>query len=273
MDYTTLCTREEGSPVDYQMLCEKRWQLQKTLPGIPDEVISKFDKAFEIEYAHNSTAIEGNTLTLVQTKAILEDGLSVGGKTLREIYEVANHARAFNYVKDCIAKEKPLDEQIIKDIHAQIMENIQIGGIYRNVEVRITGANHKPPPPSEMYWQIKEFCSVLHNPRDLNAIEMAAWTHAEFVRIHPFTDGNGRTSRMIMNYQLMQAGFLPVSIVKEKRLEYFEALDVYVVNQDLRPFAEMVAELESQRLDEYLNIACEQGFGDTEKKLELDFCQ
>lgn len=86
----------------------------------------------------------------------------MGGKTLREIYEVANHARAFNYVKDCIAKEKPLDEQIIKDIHARIMENIQIGGIYRNVEVRITGANHKPPPPSEMYWQIKEFCSALH---------------------------------------------------------------------------------------------------------------
>ena len=121
--------------------------------------------------------------------------------------------------------------------------------------------------------QIKEFCSVLHNPRDLNAIEMAAWTHAEFVRIHPFTDGNGRTSRMIMNYQLMQAGFLPVSIVKEKRLEYFEALDVYVVNQDLRPFAEMVAELESQRLDEYLSIACEQSFGDTEDKMKLDFCQ
>lgn len=137
--------------------------------------------------------------------------------------------------------------------------------------MRITGANHKPPPPSEMYWQIKEFCSVLHNPRDLNVIEMAAWTHAEFVRIHPFTDGNGRTSRMIMNYQLMQAGVLPVSIVKEKCLEYFEALDVYVVNQGLRPFAEMIAELESQRLDEYLNIACEQGLGDTEDKMELDF--
>ena len=74
-----------------------------------------------------------------------------------------------------------------------------------------------------------------------------------------------------MNYQLMQAGFLPVSIGIEKRLEYFEALDVYVVNQDLRPFAEMVAELESQRLDEYLNIACEQGLGDTKNKMKLDF--
>lgn len=273
MDYMTLCTREEGIPFDYQMLCKKRWRLLEILPTIPGEVISKFDKAFEIEYTHNSTAIEGNTLTLIQTKTILEDGLSVGGKTLREIYEVANHARAFNYVKECIAGDKVLDEQIIKEIHARLMENIQTGGIYRNVEVRITGANHKPPPPSEMYWQIKEFCSALHNPRDLNAIEMAAWTHAEFVRIHPFTDGNGRTARMIMNYQLMQAGFLPISIEKEKRLEYFEALDVYAVDQNLRPFAEMVAELESQRLDDYLAIACGQDFGDDEEKVGLDFCQ
>ncbi len=267
MDYTSLCTRKVGSLVDYQILCEKRRQLQGILPEIPDQVISKFDKAFEIEYTHNSTAIEGNTLTLIQTKAILEDGLSVGGKTLREIYEVANHARAFNYVKDCIAKGKPLDEQIIKEIHARLMENIQTGGVYRNVEVRITGANHKPPPPSEMYRQVKEFCSALHNPRDLNVIVMAAWTHAEFVRIHPFTDGNGRTARMIMNYQLMHAGFLPISIEKEKRLEYFEALDVYAVDQNLRPFAKMVTELESQRLDEYLTIVCEQDFGDTEEKV------
>lgn len=252
---------------------EKSLQLHKILPNIPGEVISKFDRSFEIEYTHNSTAIEGNTLTLIQTKAILEDGLSVGGKTLREIYEVANHARAFNYVKECIAEIKPLDEQIIKEVHAQLMENIQTGGVYRNVEVRITGANHKPPPPSEMYWQMKEFCSALCDPRDLNPVELAAWTHAEFVRIHPFTDGNGRTARMIMNYQLMGAGFLPVSIAKEKRLEYFEALDVYAVGQDMRPFAEMVAELERQRLDEYLTIACEQDFKDIEENMEQNFCQ
>ena len=201
------------------MLCEKRRQLHNVLPNIPTEVVSKFDKTFEIEYTHNSTAIEGNTLTLIQTKAILEDGLSIGGKTLREIYEVANHARAFRYVKDCISEGRPLDEQIIKEIHARLMENT--GGVYRNVEVRITGATHKPPPPSEMYWQIKDFCSALGNLQDQNSIELAAWTHAEFVRIHPFTDGNGRTARMIMNYQLMGEGFLPISIAKEKRLEYY----------------------------------------------------
>lgn len=259
--------------MDYKSLYEKRERLQKLLPGIPREILSKFDKAFEIEYTHNSTAIEGNTLTLIQTKAILEDGLSVGGKTLREIYEVANHARAFTYVKECIAEGKPLDEQIVKEIHARLMENIQTGGVYRNVEVRITGASHKPPPPSEMYWQVKEFFTVLPDRADLNPIELAAWTHAEFVRIHPFTDGNGRTSRMIMNYQLMHAGFPPVSIEKEKRLEYFEALEVYAVDKDLQPFAEMIAELEGQQLDEYLAIVCGQSFGDSEEDVGLYFCQ
>lgn len=257
--------------MDYKILCEKRERLQKVLPDIPGEILSKFDKAFEIEYTHNSTAIEGNTLTLIQTKAILEDGLSVGGKTLREIYEVANHARAFHYVKDCIADGKPLDEQTAKEIHARLMENIQTGGVYRNVEVRITGASHKPPPPSEMYWQVKELFANLSQREERNPVELAAWTHAEFVRIHPFTDGNGRTSRMLMNYQLMAAGFLPVSIAKESRLEYYDALDIYVAKQDLQPFAEMVAGLEEQRLDEYLSIALEQSMGDREHEMGQTF--
>lgn len=255
--------------MDYAALCQKRDELRTVLPDIPHEVLDKFDRAFEIEYTHNSTAIEGNTLTLIQTKAILEDGLSVGGKTIREIYEVANHARAFNYVKDCIAQGKLLDEPVVKEIHAKLMENIQTGSVYRNVEVRITGAAHKPPPPSEMYWQVKDFFAALSDKRDWNDMEYAAWTHAEFVRIHPFTDGNGRTSRMMMNYQLMAVGFLPVSIAKEKRLDYFEALEAYAVNHDLRPFAEMVAGLEEQRLDEYLGICYEQRSDQTDAGIKM----
>lgn len=125
------------------------------------------------------------------------------------------------------------------------------------MEVRITGAGHKPPMPSEMYRQIKNFFADLPYKNDLNAIELAVWTHAEFVRIHPFTDGNGRTSRMIMNYQLMANGFLPISIAKENRLEYFEALETYAVNGDLTPFADMIAELEQNRLEEYISIVKE----------------
>lgn len=240
--------------MDYQLLLQLKETVATKLIEIPAEVLVGFENSFSIEYAHNSTAIEGNTLTLIQTKAIIEDGISVGGKMLREIYEVANHAKAFTYVQKCVAEGKPLDENIVKDIHELLMENILSGGIYRNVEVRITGAGHKPPTPSEMYRQVKNFFTDLPYRSDLNAIELAAWTHAEFVRIHPFTDGNGRTSRMIMNYQLMSNGFLPVSIAKEKRLEYFDALEAYAVNGDLTPFADMIAGLERQRLEEYISI-------------------
>ena len=244
--------------MDYNMLCQKKEQLKQLYEHIPQKALESFDKSFEIEYTHNSTAIEGNTLSLIQTKAVLEDGLSVGGKMLREIYEVVNHKKAFEYVKKCVSEGKVLDENIIKDIHALLMENILVGGIYRSVEVRITGAKHKPPVPTKMYHQIKNFYADMKFMAMENAIEFAAWTHAEFVKIHPFEDGNGRTSRMIMNYQLMESGFLPISIAKENILAYFEALEAYAVEGDLKPFADMIAELEEQRLDEYLSITQEQ---------------
>ncbi len=244
--------------MDYDMLYDKKEQLAKIRSSIQPEALESFEKSFDVEYAHNSTAIEGNTLTLIQTKAILEDGLSVGGKTLREIYEVANHAKAFSFVKKCVAEGRPLDEPTAKDIHALLMENILVGGVYRNVEVRISGAGFKPPAPNEMFRQVKNFFADLPYRTDLNPIELAAWTHAEFVKIHPFVDGNGRTSRMLMNYQLMAKGFLPVSIAKENRLEYFDALEAYAVGGDLKPFADMVAGLEETRLDEYLAIISEQ---------------
>lgn len=240
--------------MDYDRLCKKREQLERLYEKIPKEALKSFEKSFEIEYTHNSTAIEGNTLSLIQTKAVLEDGLSVGGKTLREIYEVVNHKKAFEYVKKCVSEEKVLDENIVKDIHALLVDNILTGEIYRNVEVRITGARHKPPVPSKMYQQMKNFYIDMHYVEKENAIEFAAWTHAEFVKIHPFEDGNGRTSRMIMNYQLIASGFLPVSIAKENRLEYFEALETYAMEGNIKPFADMIAELEEQRLDEYLGI-------------------
>lgn len=244
--------------MDYNLLLQLKEQANRIKTELPPEVAAGFNDSFNVEYAHNSTAIEGNTLTLIQTKAVIEDGLSVGGKTLREIYEVANHAKAFAYVQKCVADKKPLDENTVKDIHALLMDNIIIGGVYRNVEVRISGASHKPPAPSEMYRQVKSFFSDLAYKYENNAIELAAWTHAEFVRIHPFTDGNGRTSRMIMNYQLMLNGFFPVSVAKENRLEYFDALEAYAVNGNLEPFSEMIAGLEKQRLEEYASAAEEQ---------------
>ena len=116
----------------------------------------------------------------------------------------------------------------------------------------ISGASHTPPAGSEMYAQIKNFYVELSGKKGLNNIELAAWTHAEFARIHPFLDGNCRTSRLLMNYQLMANGFAPISIAKENRLDYFNALEAYAVEGDISPCAEMLAELEEVQLDRYL---------------------
>lgn len=241
--------------MDYALIKEKQKQYLAGKSLIPELTTQSFERAFEISYTHNSTAIEGNTLTLMETKLVLEDGISVGGKELREIYEQVNHQTAFRYVKKRVGEGKPLDEEAVKDIHQMLMEHILPGGIYRNVNVYISGAQHTPPEPLEMYRQVKAFYLDLAQKREeLNPVELAAWTHAEFVRIHPFQDGNGRTSRLIMNYQLMADGFPPIDIAKERRLEYYQKLEAYAVDGDLAPFADMVAELVEQQLNVYLGM-------------------
>ena len=243
--------------MDYQQLNRKREDYQARKHLLPPEIIRNYEAAFLVEYTHNSTAIEGNTLSLIETKLLLEDKLSVGGKELREIYEITNHAKAFAYVKRCVTEGRSLDENIVKDIHQILMENIFPGGVYRDVNVRISGAGFSPPSPNEMYIQVKNFFYDLpfrsdtrfDTRSDIPTPELAAWIHAEFVRIHPFKDGNGRASRMIMNYQLMLSDWLPISIPKEERLRYYEALESYAVSGDINPFVAYVAELENKELD------------------------
>lgn len=240
--------------MDYNKLLEKREIFNRGKANINLITLSSYEKNFELEFTHNSTAIEGNTLTLMETKVVIEDGISVGGKALREIYEVVNHKKAYDYVKKCITGREELAENTVKDIHQILTENIIYGGVYRNQEVRISGAGHKPPFGNEMFIQIKNFYKELLNKKELNPIELAAWTHAEFVKIHPFIDGNGRTSRLIMNYQLMINDFLPISIAKENRLEYYNMLETYAVKGDLGPFTNLIAQLEEEQLDDYIRL-------------------
>lgn len=241
--------------MNYERIQEKKLKYEQNKHKISPITLSSYEKDFELTFTHNSTAIEGNTLTLMETKVILEDGIAIGGKELREIYEVINHKKAYEYVKKCIAEDKPLDENIIKDLHQILTENIIVGGIYRKEEVRISGAGFTPPAGNEMYIQIKNFYGDLKiKENELNPIELVAWTHAEFVRIHPFIDGNGRTSRLLMNYQLLSHGYMPISVAKENRLDYYNTLEQYAVNGDLKPFAGFVAALEDRQLDKYLAL-------------------
>ena len=235
-------------------IAKKAQLLNQAIEKIPTEYLEKQDFSFAVDYAHNSTAIEGNTLSLMETKLLLEDKISVGGKKLREIYEVVNHQKAFELIKQKIAAGNELSSDLIKQIHATLMENIFVGGIYRDIPVRITGASFTPPCGEEMYRELQIFYADFSWMRDKDPIEYAAWTHAEFVRIHPFADGNGRTSRMIMNYQLMAHKYLPISIQASDRHEYYQLLEEYAVNKNLEPFMQFVAGLEEKVLDEYLDL-------------------
>ena len=238
----------------YENIIKKAELYQKQMKQVNSIALAKWEANFEVEYTHESTAIEGNTLSLLETKVVLEDGLSVGGKHLREIFEVVNHKKAYEFIKEKIAEGQLLDEPTVKDIHSILMENIFAGGFYRNVNVRITGAQHIPPEPNEAYRQIKNFFADLTWKYKDDPITLAAWTHAEFVRIHPFIDGNGRTSRLIMNYQLLAHKLVPISIPKLDRLEYFKRLEEYALSGNIEPFADYVAGLEEKRLDEFLEM-------------------
>jgi Fic family protein len=239
--------------LDYKHLCALRDAAIEKRKELPSLVLEKFERAFMIDYAHHSTAIEGNTLSLAEVKLILEDGISVGGKPLREIYEVSNHEKAYALVGRLISEGQKLDEDAIKDIHQLLMENIMPGGIYRDCDVRITGTKHKPSAANDAFYQMKSFAADLYAKDAGNAVALAAWTHAEFVRIHPFVDGNGRTARLMMNFRLMENGFLPVSIPRESRLAYYDALEAYDSDGDLLPFTKMVFESERGRLEEFLD--------------------
>ena len=143
--------------MNFERIQEKKLKYEQNKHKISPITLSSYEKDFELTFTHNSTAIEGNTLTLMETKVVLEDGVAIGGKELREIYEVINHKKAYGYVKKCISENKALDENIVKDLHSILTENIIVGDIYRNEEVRISGAGFTPPAGNEMYMQIKNF--------------------------------------------------------------------------------------------------------------------
>lgn len=207
---------------------------------------------FRLRFTHQSTKIEGNTLTPNEVKTVLEDGFSVAGKSLREIYEVTNHDRAYQYCLKAVASSRSLDEDLIKDIHQIIMTNIAVGGIYRDCNVRITGASHRPPDWTVVRDEMRFFMADKEEKKkDLHPVSYAAWIHAEFVRIHPFVDGNGRTARMLLNFALLEERHKPIVIDSKDRASYYDALDAYGMSRDLAPFDRFVSELELATLADY----------------------
>lgn len=218
----------------------------------PRHTLESLREKLLVEWTYHSNAIEGNTLTLSETKVVLE-GITIGGKTLREHLEVINHREAIGYIEEVIQKQELLSEWQIKNIHSIVLKGIlpESAGVYRRENVFISGAEHIPPDfvqgPAQMVELLEWY---MREAQALHAVERAAILHSWFVKIHPFVDGNGRTARLLLNFELMKNGYVPIVIKKEQRVEYYDSLDFSHVKGNYSAFIKLVACV----LDDTLNF-------------------
>ncbi len=221
---------------------------------LPKHTLKSLHEQFVLEWTYNSNAIEGNTLTLKETKVVLE-GITIGGKSMREHFEAINHKEAIDYVEAIVSNDEPFNEHVIKSIHQLILKDIDNdnAGVYRKENVLIAGAEHTPPDhilvTEQMTTLLKNYNQFKGHP-----LERAARLHIDFVKIHPFVDGNGRTARLLMNLDLMKAGLQPVVIKTLNRLSYYEALDKAHTQNQIDDFLLLVSNAEEEALNKVLAL-------------------
>ncbi|KOP79810.1 cell filamentation protein Fic [Lysinibacillus sp. FJAT-14745] len=238
----------------FERIDEKKAALDAKRP-LPKYTVQSLREKLFLEWTYNSNAIEGNTLTINETKVVLE-GITVGGKTMREHLEVINHRDAISYVEEIVRKEEPFSEWQIKNLHRLVLKGIddEYAGVYRNQQVFISGAGHTPPEAIKIQEQMDQLMKWYDgDAQSLHPIERGAMLHAIFVGIHPFIDGNGRTSRLLLNLELMKSGYPPIIIKVENRLAYYNALDKAHTTEDYRDFIELVATEVESSLNLYLS--------------------
>jgi Fic family protein len=234
--------------------CDQLKSELETRRPFPPQTLKSLHDHWVLEWTYNSNAIEGNTLTLKETKVVLE-GITIGGKSMREHFEVINHKEAIDYVEAMIAGDEVFSERLIKAIHQLILKNIDgpNAGIYRRENVLIAGAEHRPPDFLHIPEQMTELVQAYHAFNG-HPIERAARLHVDFVKIHPFVDGNGRTARLLMNFDLMKAGFLPVIFQAADRLAYYEALDKAHTQNEYQDFLQLSMAAEIKAFDTLLSL-------------------
>ena len=225
---------------------------------LPFEAMKKIEEAYNIEYTYESNRIEGNTLTLQETELVVNKGVTIAGKSMREHLEAINHAEAIDYIRDFAKNSVEISESTIKQIHALILHGIdrENAGRYRSVPVRISGSSHVPPQPYQLAEQMEEFMSRFKEmeAQGMHPVLVAAFLHEVLVRIHPFIDGNGRTSRLLMNLYLLRNGYTIVNLKgsDDVRRIYYDALETSHV--DPIPFQHLVIEAEISSLKSYLSV-------------------
>lgn len=256
---------------------------------LPQVALDRMRQNLLMEWTYHSNSIEGNTLTLQETRVVIEHGLTIGGKTLREHFEALNHHKAIAFIESLAKPEYRLQASDILHVHSLVLNNIEhdYAGRYRNAGVRITGANFTPPNALKVDALMNELIDWVNQESTLPLPVKACIFHHRFVWIHPFFDGNGRTTRLLFNLLLMQQGFPPAIILQQDRKKYYDALnrandghygkllllilqaierslDIWIgqlddTQDDFRPISNLVEEEQLPYGQEYISLLVRQG--------------
>ncbi len=238
----------------FQKIDSLKGRIDKHRP-FDSHLLKQLKEYFRIGLTYASNALEGNSLTETETKIVIEDGITIGGKPLRDHYEAIGHSEAYDLLFE-LARQKALAEKHIKDLHRLFYYRIDAkqAGKYRKKKVFISGTDFMPPAPDKVPGLMAEFTDMMPTVRvKHHPVEFAAWLHREFVAIHPFIDGNGRAARLLMNLALLQDGY-PIAIIPPVlRREYLDALDRTHRGVD-EPFIIFIAGICYESVKEYLRL-------------------
>lgn len=217
-------------PQDLLKRIDQKLELIQKHRLLTANLVQKLKEQFSLEMTYNSNAIEGNRLTLKETFLVINEGITIKGRSLKDHLEAKNHHEAVYYLHDLIENQKrqTISEQLIRSLQQLVIKDIedQEAGRYRKGNVMITGASHRPPEAFDVPKLMEELVQwIKKNSNKLHPVELASIAHHRLVYIHPFSDGNGRTARLLMNLILMQKGYPMVTILKNDRQKYYRALD------------------------------------------------
>lgn len=236
----------------------RKAELDAMRPLSPD-LLPQLQKHYDVALTYSSNAIEGNQLTLRETAEVIEHGITVGGKRLRDHLEAADHYEAIQWMREEVAASKPVTEATVTELHRRIVlrSNPEIAGFYSTFPRRIAGSAVVFPNPAKLPALMREFgddlsrSEVGHHP--------AFDAHYRLTAIHPFPDGNGRTARLLMNLMLLRSGFPPIAIRPEDRAEYLASLERGSTTDDLSTYRQFMGRRLAETLDEYVDLFREAG--------------
>ena len=239
--------------INFSLLDQKKATLAKRRPLTSGE-LARLREEFLVEFTYHSNAIEGNTLTLQETALVLE-GITIDKKPLKDHLEAIGHKDAFEYLLQLVQDKIPLSERIIKELHSLVLINRpQDKGVYRGIPVKIMGAEHEPPQPYLVPIQMAELMRDFQTMPNLHLVEKVALFHLRFESIHPFIDGNGRTGRLLLNFELMQSGFPPINVKFADRRRYYDCFQSYYQTNTATEMTNLILEYLHETLDQYLKI-------------------